>query len=311
MIEVKSLSRYYGAHRAVHDISFSIDSGRVVGFLGLNGAGKSTTLRVLAGLLLPSTGSVRIGGVDMARAPNSFRKRIGFLPEDPPLYVEMTVTEYLRYVGSLREMSGAELTRRIPEVLARCQLADQVNRVISELSQGFRKRVGIAQAILHKPDLVILDEPISGLDPLQREEMCALIRSLAADSTVLFSSHNLGEIAQTCDSILVLHEGRLVHQGTEAELSRSVSGGRSVHFTLRGDGETVSSFLSAQDTVARFELGAAADGCVDVAVELSGDTREALVVALVQAGLGLRRMEDTKDELAEIFNDLIRGDQAA
>ena len=311
LISVKALSRYYGSHCAVDNIEFEIEPNSVVGFLGLNGAGKSTTLKVLAGLLLPSAGTVLIGGIDMSQAPSEFRKRIGFLPEEPPLYLEMTVLEYLYYVGSLRECSGAELAERMPGIIKNCQLTGQENRMISELSHGYRKRVGIAQAIVHKPDLVILDEPISGLDPVQREEMCGLIRGLSATSTVLFSSHNLREIGAACDSVLVLHEGRLVKKGTEASLAKEVSSGCSLSLSLRASREAVEAFLAGLEGVVESEIGAEAEGCIELSLVLGTDTREALVEALVKAGLGLRRMEDTKDELEEIFDELIRDGGAA
>ena len=310
MTEVQSLSRYYGTHRAVDDVSFTVGENTVVGFLGLNGAGKTTTLKVIAGLLTPSAGSVRIDGVDMTGASVDFRKRIGFLPETPPLYTEMTVTDFLSHVGQLRGMSGAEVRDRIPEVIAKCQLVGQEDRVIDELSHGFRKRVGIAQAIIHRPKLVILDEPISGLDPIQIVEMRKVIRGLAAECTVLVSSHILHEISQTCHRILVLTDGKLVADGSEAELARRFNTGTSLLLTLAADEAAARAFFEGRQGVLAHELTRAENGRVELRVDLAADAREELVRDLVGAGLGLRRLEDAQDELEEIFMDLTRGGAA-
>ena len=301
MIEVQSLTRYFGTRRALDDVSFSIASNEVVGFLGLNGAGKTTTLRVLAGLLSPSLGTVRIDGADLASAPVSFRARIGYLPDDPPLYREMTVDAYLRFVGSLRGMSKGQLDARLPSVLDKAQLAAVRHRVIAELSHGYRQRVGIAQAIVHAPKLVILDEPITGLDPVQIVEMRKVIRRLGDESTVLLSSHNLPEISQTCDRILVLNGGRLVAQGTETELARRLHTGLSIELVLRGDLAAVTALLRAHGEVASHEARALGEGLVEASVQLKSNSREALVAALVGAGFGVRRVADRSGELEEIF----------
>jgi ABC-2 type transport system ATP-binding protein len=306
MIEVQHLSRYYGEFRAVDDVSFTIPSKNVVGFLGLNGAGKTTTLRVIAGLLPPSAGTVTIDGVDMATAPESFRKRIGFLPETPPLYGEMTVTEFLHHMGKLRGMSSSDLRDRVPQVVGRCQLQGREGQVIDTLSHGFRKRVGIAQAILHRPSLVILDEPISGLDPVQIVEMRKVIKSLGDESTVLVSSHILSEIGQTCDHVLVLRGGRVVFMGTEAELAGRGRTGARLRLQVRGDGAAVGALLGEQRGVTAVKAEGHAEGVGRYEVQLAEDAREALVAAVVRAGFGLRAMEDAQDELEEIFMDLTR-----
>jgi ABC-2 type transport system ATP-binding protein len=218
MIEVQGLTKYYGRIRAIQDLTFSIPRGDTVGFLGLNGAGKSTALKILAGFMLPTAGSVRIDGHDVVSNPLRVRSRIGFLPERPPLYDEMTVQEFLRYVGRLRGMSSGAVKDRIPTVMNRTGIGDHADRLVETLSLGYRKRLGIAQAIIHEPDLVILDEPWSGLDPLQRRHMRSLLRGLQGDHTVLIASHNLPEVGETCDRLLVLREGLLVADGTPDEL---------------------------------------------------------------------------------------------
>ena len=304
MIEVQSLSRYYGSRCAVDRVSFSISAREVVGFLGLNGAGKTTTLKVLAGLILPSGGEVSVDGVDMSESPTGVRARIGFLPEDPPLYTEMTVSDSLRFVGGLRGMTDTAIEARLPSVLARTNLDDVANRVIGELSHGYRKRVGIASAIIHSPKLVILDEPISGLDPVQIVEMRAVIRGLKDECTVLVSSHILSEISQTCDRILVLNQGRLVAQGTETELAGRFHIGGSIDVSVRAEEAKVRSILEGTEGVKKVIVLGESDGIIDVRVSMATDIREALASALVNAGFGLRGISDAHDELEGIFLEL-------
>lgn len=310
MIEVSNLSRYYGSRCAVEEVSFSIGAHEVVGFLGLNGAGKTTTLKVLAGLLLPSDGSVLIDGEDLVSAPITVRSRIGFLPEDPPMYTDMTVSAFLAFVGQLRGMDSGQVAARLPSVLATTHLSDVSERVIDELSHGYRKRVGIASAIIHGPKLVILDEPISGLDPVQIVEMRQVISALSSESTVLISSHILSEISQTCDRILVLSEGRLVAQGTETELAGRFHMGGSVDLTVRGSREAAHGALSGVEGVKKIiDLGENGEH-PRLRVSMTADVREELVGALLGSGLGLRRMDDAHDELEEVFLDLTRSTKA-
>lgn len=306
MIEVQSLTRYYGSWRALDNVSFSIASNEVVGFLGLNGAGKSTTLKILAGLLTPSQGSVRIDGSDQADTPVSFRAQIGYLPDDPPLYKEMTVDGFLRFVGSLRGMSGGQLNERLPGVLKKTQLQAVSQRVIAELSHGYKQRVGIAQAIIHAPKLVILDEPISGLDPVQIVEMREVIRGLAHESTVLLSSHNLPEISQTCDRILVLHNGRLVAQGSEHQLALQLKTGRRVDLVVLGEVAALEAALKKLPLVEMATCQARDGGMAEARVLLKEDRRQDVVAALVTAGFALRRVDDSRGELEEIFLDLTK-----
>ncbi len=301
MLEVQGLTRYYGRFRALDDVSFRIDTHQVVGLLGLNGAGKSTTLRVLAGLLMPSAGTVRIEGTDATFAPNELRRRIGFLPEHPPLYDEMRVTEFLAWCGRMKGMTRAEVARRLPEVLEVCALGSVRDDVIGVLSHGYRKRVGIAQAIVHRPALVLLDEPVSGLDPHQIVGMRQTVRSLGREATVIVSSHILSEVEQTCDRILVLDEGRLVADGTEEELASRFGAGRRVQVEVRGDETAVRRALAGVEAVRDVETAPAGDGLVQADVSMETDAREAVVAALVGAGLGVRRVEEGTHELERIF----------
>jgi len=209
MIEVKDLSRYYGTFPALQNVSFSIRPGEIVGLLGLNGAGKTTCLRVLTGFLIPASGEVLIDGQNVFSNPHEVKSKIGYLPETPPLYPEMTVEDYLRFVARLRGISSADFSREFLRVTELTELTGARRALIRQLSLGYRKRVGIAQAIVGSPPVLIFDEPISGLDPRQIVEVRKLLRSLAGKHTILISSHILTEVSQTCDRVIVIHRGRL------------------------------------------------------------------------------------------------------
>lgn len=302
MIEAIGLTRYYGDFPALQDASFTIADREIVGLLGLNGAGKSTAMRILAGLLLPSAGTVRVGGIDAVADPDALRRKIGFLPEDPPLYREMRVREFLQWCGEVKGRSRAEVKKALPEVLATCDIEHVADRVIAELSHGYKKRVGIAQAIVHRPEVVILDEPISGLDPQQIVEMRKVVRALKDFATVLISSHILSEIEQTCDRILVIHRGRLVAEGSDEELGARGERDRNVVVVVRGPLSALRAVLDGASFVERYELG---EGTGDprAKVMLTGDHRKALVAALVAAELELRELTaaSSESELEQIF----------
>lgn len=307
MIEVEGLTRYYGEFAAVQDASFSIGEREIVGFLGLNGAGKSTILKVLAGLLMPSAGTVRVGGIDALEQPDALRTKIGFLPEEPPLYREMRVREFLRWVGQAKGCSAKQVDEDLPKVIDLCDLASMQHKVIAELSHGYRKRVGIAQAIIHRPDVVILDEPISGLDPHQIVEMRKVVRSLKQRATVLISSHILSEVAVTCDRVLVIHQGRIVAKGATDELAQDGTAD-AVALTLRGDADEIRGALESSEDVASFQTQDA-DDMVRADVKLADQgARDRLVVHLVEAGVGVVGVQDPVSELERAFLQLTRGD---
>ncbi|MDW8362259.1 MAG: ABC transporter ATP-binding protein [Myxococcales bacterium] len=304
MISVEKVTKYYGAVAAVRDLDFRIEQGECVGFLGLNGAGKSTTLKLLACMLLPTSGRIRVEGRDAESEPHEIRKRLGFLPDQPPLYPELTVVEYLRFAGRLRQMRGEDLERRLWEVLDVCALHEVQHQVIGTLSHGYRQRVGIAQAIIHRPALLILDEPIQGLDPVQIVEMREMIRGLRGKHTILLSTHILSEIERTCDRILVLHEGRIAAEGTEEDLARKLGAGMTIDVEVRvADGSTaLRDVLGRLDGVLGVEVGEAdGEGCVRATLRTSRDVREELARALVSAGHGLRRLERSATGLERIF----------
>lgn len=309
MITVEGLTHYYGDRRAVEGLSFAIQEHEIVGILGLNGAGKSTTLKVLAGLLIPTAGTVKIDGVDLASASAEFRSRIGYLPEDPPLYKEMTVSEFLLYVGQLKGRSSAEVVANLPNVLRTCQIEHVQHRVIGELSHGYKKRVGIAQAIIHQPRVVILDEPISGLDPKQIVEMRQVVRSLGQTCTVLISSHILTEVSETCDRVLMLNGGRIVAQGVESDLAAAATAQAGTRLTLivRGTKEQVEGALRSVPGVQKAELADEPHGLLKLHLALAQDSRESVVAAFVTAGVGVRRMVEDEAELENIFLGLTQG----
>lgn len=309
MIEIVDLYKYYGERRAVGPLSFSIEDGEIVGLLGLNGAGKTTTLRILACDLLPSSGTVRVDKIDVVERPHEVRSRIGYLPDTPPLYGEMTVRAYLHFAARLRGLSKADADKRVPEVLESTSLSEVQNQLISSLSHGYKQRVGIAQAIVHGPRLLVLDEPISGLDPVQIVEMRELLKSLKGEHTILLSSHILSEISETCDRILVIRDGQIAASGTEAELSDKLSKKHHQHveITVRGDEEKAieaARGVSGVVSVEAIDAAETGDGVVALRVESEADVREALCRAIVKADLGLLEVRRGERELESVFLEL-------
>jgi ABC-2 type transport system ATP-binding protein len=301
MIQVEQLSKYYGARAAIRNLSFRIDSGEVVGFLGLNGAGKTTTLRILGSVLLPTSGTVRLDGQDLLTAPRQLKARIGFLPETPPLYEDMGVGEYLAFVAGLRGVEPGRIRARVAETEERTGLAAFDAERISTLSHGYRQRVGVAQALVHGPEVLLLDEPANGLDPVQNVEMRALIRGLRGDHTVLVSSHILPEIAQTCDRLLVVRDGELVAQGSEAELEERLGVGTGVEMEIAGPVEAVAAALRALPGVRGVSVELAAGGHAVLRVEAADALRPALARAAFGAGGELFRLEVSADRLESLF----------
>jgi ABC-2 type transport system ATP-binding protein len=301
MIQVEQLSKYYGARAAIRNLSFRIEPGEVVGFLGLNGAGKTTTLRILGCVLLPTSGTVRLDGQDLLTAPRQLKARIGFLPETPPLYEDMTVGEYLAFVAGLRAVEPGRIRGRVTETEERTGLAALDDERISTLSHGYRQRVGVAQALVHAPDVLLLDEPANGLDPVQNVEMRALIRSLRGDHTVLVSSHILPEIAQTCDRLLVVRDGELVAQGSEAELEERLGLGSGVELEVGGPVEAVAAALRALPGVRAVTAQPVAGGRSVLRVDAPDALRPALAQAALAAGAQLFRLDVSADRLESLF----------
>ena len=298
---------------ALAGVGFECGAGEVVGVLGLNGAGKSTLLRILAGELLPSGGSVqvgpfRLGDGEQGDDSRAMRSRVGYLPEEPPLYREMRVREYLGFVGALNGVARHELPDRIAVVAERVHIDGHLDRVIGELSMGYRKRVGIAQALLHAPDVVLLDEPVSSLDPAEIVGMRELVRSLGGRRTVFTSSHHLREVHETCDSILVLHEGELLAHGTQEELGVLADRQR-LEVDVRGKAvDAVGRLPGGAEVVHSADLGG---GVSTLTLELLDVESEEVAGALVGAGFGIRRLAPVRSDLERVFLDLVRGDGGA
>ena len=307
MIEVKDLTKYYGEHAAIHDLTFNIERGEVIGFLGLNGAGKSTTLKILGCVLLPTAGDVRVDGIDIAKAPHEIRRRIGFLPDSPPLYNEMTVGRYLTFAAQLRGVAGGDTAARVAEAEEKTATRHVHDELISSLSHGFRQRVGVAQALVHNPKLLILDEPTSGLDPLQIIEMRSLIRNLRGAHTILLSSHILSEISQTCDRLLVIQDGEIVAQGTEQELASRMGAGGTVEVEVASAaGRRVVDLAATVPGVTGVSIVREADGVVLVRMQATADLRPKIARVLVNGGLDLLRIDRGAAQLESIFLQLTK-----
>ena len=307
MIQVEGLTKYYGEHAAIRDLTFNISRGEVIGFLGLNGAGKSTTLKVLGCVLLPTSGQVHIDGFDIARDPHEIRRRIGFLPDTPPLYNEMTVGGYLDFVARLRGVPASQSRARVEAAEDKTAIREVDEEMISSLSHGYRQRVGLAQALVHGPALLILDEPTSGLDPQQIVEMRRLIRNLKGEHTILLSSHILSEISQTCDRLLVIQEGQIVAQGSETELAESMGGGsRAIEVEARGPAAPVRAALAAVSGLGKIEIMRDDGQVAQLRCLASEELRPAVVRALVGANLDVLRVDHGASQLENIFLQLTR-----
>jgi ABC-2 type transport system ATP-binding protein len=301
MIEVKGLTKYYGEHAAIHDLNFAIDSGEVIGFLGLNGAGKTTTLKVLGCVLLPTAGRVTVDGIDIARDPHEIRRRIGFLPDTPPLYNDMTVGRYLTFAAELRGVAAADAPKAVAEAEEKTATREVHEQLISSLSHGYRQRVGVAQALVHKPKLLILDEPTSGLDPVQIVEMRRTIRLLKGEHTILLSSHILSEISQTCDRLLVIQHGEIVAQGSEQDLASSLGGGGTIEVEVAGPSARAIEAARTVPGIGECTVLREGDGVALVSLQGSPDLRPQVARALIGAGIDLLRIDRGSARLESIF----------
>lgn len=259
MITVEHLTKCYGDFMAVNDLSFEIDEGHVYGFLGPNGAGKSTTMNIMTGCLSATAGHVRIDGHDIFDEPNQAKKLIGYLPEQPPLYMNETPVEYLRFVGRAKGLKKPELEQQIEDVIQQTKIEDVKNRLISKLSKGYRQRVGIAQALLGNPKVIILDEPTVGLDPLQIIEIRELIKQLGQSHTVILSSHILSEVQAICDKILIIARGKLVAFDEPQNLEKLMAGSNEISFTTEANAEEVTEILNGMEEVTEWEFRKAED----------------------------------------------------
>ncbi|TGL59115.1 ABC transporter ATP-binding protein [Leptospira ognonensis] len=309
MIQVSNLSKFYGEKRAISGLNFKLEKGEVVGLLGLNGAGKTTTIRILAGFLIPSAGDALIDGKSIFDYPLEAKKKIGYLPESPPLYEDFAVFDYLQFVGRLKQISETELPAEIEKVLNKTNIVDVRDRLISTLSLGYRKRVGIAQAILGNPEVVIMDEPISGLDPKQIVEIRNLIRSLAGEHTVLISSHILSEIYKTCDKFLFLHKGALRQELSFSKLDEEMSRLAGLEIGLSGGTKEnleifLKTFLAADDKL-QFISGSSEEQLFLVNSKDPKSFKEKLFSQANVSGIQIESIRKQEVSLEQIFLEKI------
>lgn len=309
MIEVSGLSKYYGGRPAIHEVSFSVNKGEIVGLLGLNGAGKSTILKILGCFLLPSKGQVQVAGHSVEENPDAIRQLLGYLPDVPPLYPEMTVQSYLEFVAQLKNISRNDVPSHVDDAVMKTHLREVLDYRLGELSHGFQQRVGIAQAIVHRPKVLILDEPINGLDPIQIVEMRDLIKSLRGDHTVILSSHILSEITKTCDRILIVDQGRMVAEGDESRLTNQASKSMRVIVQVSNPKQDLFAHLQAVSGVDHVEVTAGETGGM-YAVVTSDDCRAAIAKVVIDLGCELIGLHKEESGLESIFLKMVGGGQA-
>lgn len=305
MIEVKKLTKTYGPNRGISDISFNVQAGEILGFLGPNGAGKSTTMKILTGSIPATSGTARVCGFDMKEAPLAAKQNMGYLPETPPVYMDMTVGKYLDFCGQLRGMDSQKIKQRTGFVAERCALSPVLGRLIGNLSKGYRQRVGIAQAILHDPQVIILDEPTVGLDPNQIIEIRKLIQDLSGEHTVVLSTHILPEVQATCKRVIIINEGKIVAAGSLDELEGKLSKTTKMHMTVLGLGSETLQKLRQITGVTKVEdpHGSSDGGMFRFGIELepTNEARSAISTILVNDQCGLIEMKAEHLSLEDLF----------
>jgi ABC-2 type transport system ATP-binding protein len=316
VIEVEHLTKRYGRVTAVSDVSFRVEQGEILGFLGPNGAGKTTTMRVLTGYMPATEGRAVVAGFDVFRQPIEAKRRTGYLPETPPLYPDMTVLEYLQFVAKIKGVPSGDRRERIRSVMERVRVDDMANRLCSKLSKGYKQRVGLAQAIIHNPDVLILDEPTAGLDPKQIIETRELIRELGGSHTIILSTHILPEVSQTCHRVVIINKGRVVAVDTPENLTARLRGSETIYVQVDAGGADVGSALTRVPGVIRASEANRHDGYLGLEIESERghDVRRDLARAVVAGGWGLLEMRPLRMSLEEIFLSLTTeeaGDRAA
>ena len=310
MIEVEGLTKRYGRTTAVDGVSFRVEKGEILGFLGPNGAGKTTTMRILTCYLPPTEGTARLAGYDVFAQPMEVKKRVGYLPETPPLYPDMEVAEYLEFCARIKGVEGKERANRVAYAIETCRVGDVRRKLIAKLSKGYRQRVGLAQAILHNPEVLILDEPTAGLDPKQIIETRELIRGLGGSHTVILSTHILPEVSMTCGRVVIINKGRVVAEDAPDNLVRRLKGAGTTRIEVRGAEASVLEAIRAVPGVIAAEARGSHDGIVvaDVEAEAGKDVRAELASAVVTKGHGLVGLQQLGMSLEEIFLHLTTAD---
>lgn len=304
MIEVEHLSKTYGSTSAIEDVTFSVAPGEILGFLGPNGAGKTTTMRILSGYLPASQGTARVAGFEVHENLMAVRQRIGYLPESPPLYPEMTVQGFLNFVAQIKGVSAGDRSARIQSALEKTGLVDKRKTIIRKLSKGYRQRVGIAQAIVHDPPVIILDEPTVGLDPRQIIEVRNLIRQLANDHTVILSTHILPEVSMTCDRVAIIDRGRVVATNTPAQLMTQLQSGSGYELEVEGNWSAIDHCLNMIVAVKSVDRVSSIGNRHCVRVTSDAEPGREIAGALVQNGLGLYEMRRVQASLEDVFLEL-------
>ena len=304
MIEVRNLVKKYGSHMAVNHLNFTIEKGKIYGFLGPNGAGKSTTMNMITGYIASTEGEILIDGHNILEVPEEAKKKIGYLPEIPPLYVDMTVSEYLKFVAELKSIPKEKRSGNIKEVMSTAKLESVKDRLIKNLSKGYRQRVGLAQALLGYPEIIILDEPTVGLDPKQIIEIRDLIKSLGNKHTVILSSHILSEVSAVCDHVLIIDKGKLVASDTPENLSKVMAGANSLELTVKGKEEVIRKALDMVENIEElvYHQSMIKDAC-DFTVKIAGnqDMRENIFFALAEVKCPILKMQSSNMSLEEVF----------
>jgi ABC-2 type transport system ATP-binding protein len=311
VIEVQHLTKRYGGFTAVEDVSFTVPRGEILGFLGPNGAGKTTTMRVLTGYMPPSEGRVVVAGYDVLDQPIEAKRRTGYLPETPPLYPEMTVRDYLDFCARIKGVPRSERATRVARTMERTRVADMANRHCGKLSKGYRQRVGLAQALLNNPDVLILDEPTAGLDPKQIIETRRLITELAGDHTIILSTHILPEVSQTCQRVVIINRGRVVAVDTPDNLTARLRGSETMYLQVDAAGAHAEPALAAVPGVTQVRVADSRDGVVGFEIESTGDVRRELAATVVTRGWGLMELRPMRMSLEDIFLHLTTEDTAA
>jgi ABC-2 type transport system ATP-binding protein len=312
MIQVDQLTKRYGPVTAIEDVSFGVERGRIVGFLGPNGAGKSTTMKILSCFMPATSGTARVAGFDVFSDSLEVRRRIGYLPENAPLYLDLPVAAYLDFVAEIKGVPRSARRARVADVMERCFISDMQHRLIAKLSKGYRQRVGLAQALLGDPEVLILDEPTIGLDPRQIAEIRSLIRSLAGQHTVILSTHILPEVSMVCDGIIIINRGRVVARGTESELVAQVFPSARVEIRLTGASGDVAQTLRSVPAVVRVEALPSRDGSAGFLVESARDrdVRPDLVKLVMSRGWGLTELHQVGMSLEEVFIRVVAGEES-
>lgn len=312
MIEVQHLAKSYGPTVALRDVSFKVDKGEVVGFLGPNAAGKTTTMRILTCYLPADSGRVSVAGYDVFEHPLEVRKQLGYLPENTPLYLDMGVIEYLHFVAEIRHIPNGKRQARIKEIVGICGLQSVVHKDIGELSKGFRQRVGLAQALIHDPEILILDEPTIGLDPIQIIEIRELIKRIGKEKTVILSSHILPEVSATCDRVIIINEGEIVGTGTPEELATKSKGGETIYATIRGPIDVIRKRLDEESDIKDFvEVGQEQENGHQFKIQsdVGVDIREKLFFLVANNGWSLIELRRETMNLEDVFKRLTTKEQ--